>query len=176
MGPIVHRSSSLLVMIAAAGLMTALPGVAKACRLGPVPTESQRIATIEQRQTEAWERSLLVYLAEVVEETRIDVAEMPFGQTRLRLVPLILLKGDTLPTDLVITYAGMDDRCGRDFLDIQERAQVGDRFVIYAATLQPSSEDNTWSQAWLEVRDPQAIRALAEKGWVQRGGWQDRER
>lgn len=156
--------------------MTALPGAANACRLGPVPTEAQRLASIEQRQSEAWERSPLVYLAEVVEQTHIDVAEMPFGQTRLRLVPLILLKGDALPTDLVVTYAGLDDRCGRDFLDIQESAQVGDRFVIYATPPQPSSEDNSWSQAWLEVRDRSAIRALAERGWVQSGGWQDRER
>lgn len=173
-----HRSSSLLVIVAAAALMTALPGVASACRLGPIPTEAQRIANIEQRQSEAWERSPLVYLAEVVEQTRIDVAEMPFGQTRLRLVPLTLLKGDTLPTDLVVTYAGMDDRCGRDFLDIQERAYVGNRFVIYATTPQSSSEHDVWSQAWLDVRDPSALRALAARGWVrdQLGGWQDRER
>ena len=173
-----HRSSSLLVIVAAAALMTALPGVANACRLGPLPTESQRIANIERSQADAWERSPLVYLAEVVEQTRIDVAEMLFGQTRLRLVPLILLKGDTLPTDLVVTYAGMDDRCGRDFLDIQERAYVGNRFVIYATTPQSSSEHDVWSQAWLDVRDPSALRALAARGWVrdQLGGWQDRER
>jgi hypothetical protein len=167
-----HRSSSLLVIVAVA----ALPGVANACRLGPLPTESQRIANIERSQVEAWERSPLVYLAEVVEQESLDGADPYFGQIRFRLVPLITLKGDLPATSLTVSYASVDRRCERDLLDMEGRAQVGDRFVIYAVTAQPSSENDIWSQAWLEVRDPSAIRALAERGWVQRGGWQDRER
>ena len=171
-----RRSLSLLAGIAAAGLMTASPGVASACRLGPVPTESQRISSIEQRQAEAWERSPLVYLAEVVERRRVEGIETATDRDQLRLLPLIVLKGEAQPEALMVAATGMDRRCGRDFLDIQESALVGDRFVIYATTPQPSSEDDIWSQAWLEVRDPAAIRALAERGWVQRGGWQERER
>ena len=172
-----NGSSSLLAGIAVAGLMAALPGAASACRLGPLPTESQRIANIEQRQTEAWERSPLVYLAEVVERRRVEGAETPFGRDQLRLLALVVLKGEARPDALMVADAGgAIRRCGRDFLDIQEGAQVGDRFVIYATTPQPSSEADIWSQGWLEVRDPSAIRALAERGWLQRGGWQDRER
>lgn len=171
-----HRASSLLVMAAVAGLMTALPGVANACRLGPLPTESQRSASIEQRQSEAWERSPLVYLAEVVEQESLDAADPYFGRVRLSLVPLITLKGHAPASSLTVSYASVDRRCEQDLLDMEGRAQIGDRFVIYATTPQPSSEDEVWSQAWLEVRDPSALRALAERGWVQRGGWQDRER
>lgn len=163
-------------MIAAAGLMTALPGVASACRLVPVPTESQRIANIEQRQAEAWERSPLVYLAEVVERRRVEGAGTGFGDSQLKVLPLVVLKGEDQPEALMVTVGGADRRCGWDFLGIQDSALVGDRFVIYATTPRPSSEDDVWSQAWLEVRDPSAIRALAERGWVQHGGWQDRER
>ena len=171
-----RRSSYLLEMMSTAVLMTALPGVANACRLGPLPTESQRSASIEQRQSEAWERSPLVYLAEVVEQESLDAADPYFGRVRLSLVPLITLKGHAPASSLTVSYASVDRRCERDLLDMEGRAQIGDRFVIYATTPQPSSEDEVWSQAWLEVRDPSALRALAERGWVQRGGWQDRER
>ena len=141
-----------------------------------MPTESQRIANIEQRQAEAWERSPLVYLAEVVERRRVEGAETGFGDSQLKILPLVVLKGEAQPEALMVTVGGADRRCGRDFLDIQENAHVGDRFVIYATTPQRASEDDIWSQAWLEVRDPAAIRALAERGWVQSGGWRDRER
>lgn len=171
-----RRSLSLLAGIAAAGLMTASPGVASACRVLAMPTESELIANIEQRQAEAWERSPLVYLAEVVEWRYVEGTPTLFGDHQVRLRPLVVLKGEASPEALMVTV--VRHQCVGPFHvpGIEARAWVGDRFVIYATTPQPSSEDDIWSQAWLEVRDPTAIRALAERGWVQRGGWQERER
>lgn len=161
--------------VAALGI-AALPTVASACRLTPMPIESERNAGIEQRQAQAWEASSLVYLAEVVEWRMTDTPGDGFGRVRLKLAPLMVLKGEASPQTLELDYPAMDSRCGRDFMDIESHALAGDRFVIYASTSQPSSDDDIWSQDWLEVRDPSAIRALANHGWVQRGGWRDRER
>ncbi len=165
-----HRSSYFLVMLAAAGLMTALPGVASACRLGPVPSEAQRAADIQQRQAEAWERSHLVFLAAVTEIGSIPQSDQPFGRVQFALTSVVVLKGDERPGDFDVVYSGLDQRCGRDFLDLVEGAQVDDLFVIYASTPEPSSADDIWSQGWQDLRDPIVVQAAFERGWRQDHG------
>lgn len=170
MGQIVHRSSSLVVMMAAASLMMALPGVANACRLGPLSSEAQRAADIQQRQAEAWERSPLVFLAAVTEVVSIPQSDQPFGRVQIALTSLVILKGDGRPGDFDVIYPGLDRRCGRDFFDLAEGAQIDDLFVVYASTPEPSSADDIWGQAWLDVRDPMAVRAASARGWDQAHG------
>lgn len=158
--------------VVALGLVL-LPTASWACRMPPLPTDGERAAGIERRQAEAWESSPLIYLAEVAEWSMRDTPDDGFGRVKLKLVPLLVLKGQGSPQVLELDYPAADRRCGRDFMDIEAHALAGDRFVIYAYSAQPSSGADIWSQAWLEVRDPSAIRALAEHGWTQRGGWQD---
>ena len=167
------RSSTCLGMMAAL-LAISMPGIANACRLGPLPSAEQRVADIQQRQVEAWNRSPLVYLAAVTEVSPLPQNDLVFGRVRLALTAVAILKGTERPGDFDVVYPGLDRRCGRDFLDIPQGAQVDDLFVIYASTTDPESADDIWSQAWVEVRDPIAIRAAAEHGWDQHHGQHDR--
>jgi hypothetical protein len=158
----------------AAVLALGMPGIAHACRLGPLPSDVQRVADIQQRQVEAWDRSPLVYLAAVTEVSPHLRDDLPFGNVRIALTAVAVLKGRERPGDFDVVYPELDRRCGRDFLDIAAGAQVDDLFLVYASTTEPDSADDIWSQAWVEVRDPVAIRAAAEHGWDQTDGQNDR--
>lgn len=168
-----YRPSTCFCTIAALFALC-MPGIAHACRLGPLPSEAQRVADIQQRQVEAWDRSPLVYLAAVTEVSPLPENDLVSGRVRIALTAVAVLKGKERPSDFDVVYPGLDRRCGRDFLDIPQGAQVDDLFLIYASTTEPESADDIWSQAWVEVRDPVAIRVAAEHGWRQHHGQHDR--
>ena len=167
------RSSTCFGMMAAL-LAISMPGIANACRLGPLPSEAQRVADIQQRQVEAWDQSPLVYLAVVTEVSPLPQNDLVFGRVRIALTAVAVLKGKERPGDFDVVYPGLDQRCGRDFLDISQGAQVDDLFLIYASTTEPESADDIWSQAWVEVRDPVAVRVAADHGWDQHHREHDR--
>lgn len=155
------------VGLVAAVLAVSMPGLANACRLGPLPPDAQRASDIQQRQIEAWARSPLVYLAAVTEVTSIPKDGQFFGEVQIALTAVVVLKGDERPGDFDVIYPGLDRRCGRDFLDLESGAQVDDLFVIYASRSEPSSAEDIWSQAWRDVRDSTAIEAASAQGWKQ---------
>jgi hypothetical protein len=158
---------SVIAWIAAAGLV-ALPTAASACRLTAPPSAEERIAIITARQTDAWAASPLVYLAEVVEWDLTQDGPAGSSQENLKLAPLAVLKGEALPATLSLRFNATDRRCGRDFLDMHESyGGAGQRFIVYATTASPASADDIWTQIYGEVRDPEAIRAMARLGWSQ---------
>lgn len=160
------RLTLVLGFALSAALMA--PTAALACRMGPPPSPEAREATIKERQTEAWTASPLVYLAEVIEWDLTQDGPEGSSQVNVRLAPLIVLKGEDAPATLSLSFNSVDRRCGRDFLDMVDGdAGAGQRFVVYARTTMPTSMDDIWTQIYGEVRDPEAIRALAGRGWLQ---------
>lgn len=153
--------------LGAAALSLVSPDTALACYLLAKPAESEWAAMIASQQADAWERSPLVYLAEVVEWDMTHSADEPLGHVRLKLAPLVVLKGEGAPQILTLAYPAMDGRCGRDFMDIASGAVAGDRFVVYATTASPASVEDIWTQIYGEIRDASAIGALADLGWLQ---------
>jgi hypothetical protein len=160
------RLTLVLSLVLSAAALT--PTAASACRLQPLPSLEERIAVITERQANAWAASPLVYLAEVVERGVTEDGPEGFSRTNVTLAPLVVLKGENLPARLSLDLPSAYRRCGRDFLDIEDSyAAPGDRVVVYATTASPGSMDDIWTQIYGEVRDPEAIRAMARSGWLQ---------
>lgn len=160
------RTPTLFACLAALAL-AALPAAASACRLTPPPTPAEREVMITEWQNAAWADAQLVYLAEVVEWSLSEGAD-GLNQVNVGLAPLVVLKGEGPPATLSLSFDSLDQRCGRDFLDLEDgRAGSGQRFVVYSGTASPASAEDIWTQAYGEIRDPSAIQALAERGWLQ---------